>query len=243
MLIFAHIFVGTILGIILSRIFREKHIIPVCIAGSILPDILDKPLGYLFPQTLESGRTFSHTLLVVGIIIGLAIIVWHSRYAILVFCLSSAVLVHQVLDGMWYDPVTWFYPLMGPFPQIQFMNYFETYFWREITSLPEWIFLFVTIVLLCGLYSDSFPGSLTAFNRSWRNSLLLLGLLILCVFGIYSLVCAGMGRENILAPCNNPEDNLFLGLVALTGSGILIKLTGTSESGDMERKDPINITE
>ena len=115
MLIFAHIFAGAVLGLVLARIIGDSRFITVCIAGSILPDLIDKPLGLiLFPQALDNARTFSHTLLIVGIITVLALIAWRSRRTpLLIFGFAGAVLLHQILDVMWYEPVTWFYPLFG----------------------------------------------------------------------------------------------------------------------------------
>lgn len=227
MLIFAHIFAGAVLGLVLARIIGDSRFIPACIAGAILPDIIDKPLGYiLLPQTLDSGTTIFHSLIIVVIAFIIALVLlcyWHTLLGIAVACM---LLLHQILDEMWHVPVTWSFPLTGPFQPIHYTNFFETYLWREITSLNEWIFLFLTIVLLCGFYSNRYPDALNAYNIRWRGPLLSVGLLLLCTLGILSVVSAGTGMGNIMAPYNNQESNLILGLVALTGCCIIIKIPG-----------------
>ena len=228
MLIFAHIFAGAVVGLLLARIIGDSRFIPVCIAGSILPDFIDKPLGLIFlPQALDNARTFGHTLLVVGIITALALIAWRSsRRTILIFGLAGAVLLHQILDEMWHVPVTWFYPFGGTFQPRHEANFYVSYFWLEITSPPEWIFLFSTLVLLWLVYSDRLPGPLNVSIQGWRAPLLYVVLVLLCILGVYFLVCAGTGMENLVASNNNPESNLILGLVALAGCAILIKIPG-----------------
>ena len=225
MLIFAHIFAGAVLGLVLARIIEDTRFIPVCIAGAILPDFIDKPLGLiLFPQALNNARTFGHTLLVVGIIIALALIAWRSRRTLLIFGLAGAVLLHQILDEMWHEPVTWFYPLCGMFQPRSEVNFYVSYFWLEITSLPEWIFLFSTLVLLWLVYSDRLTGPLNVSIQKWKTPLLYVVLVLLCILGVYTLVCARLGMGNLMTLNNNPESNLMLGLVALTGCAILFKI-------------------
>jgi membrane-bound metal-dependent hydrolase YbcI (DUF457 family) len=227
MLIFAHIFAGTVLGLVLARIIGDLRFMPVCIAGAILPDFIDKPLGLiLFPQALDNARTFGHTLLIVGIITALALIAWRSRRTLLIFGLAGAVLLHQILDEMWHEPVTWFYPLGGMFQPRPEVNFYVSYFWLEITSLPEWVFLFSTLVLLWVVYSDRLPDPLNVSIQEWKTPLLNGVLVLLCILGVYSLVCAGTGMGNLVTPYNNPESNLILGLVALGGCAILIKIPG-----------------
>lgn len=230
MLIFTHIFAGAVIGLVLARVIGDIRIIPICIAGALLPDLIDKPLGYLLlPQTLDSGRTFCHTLLIVGIITVVALITWRSRHKFLILGLAGTVLLHQILDEMWYDPVTWFYPLLGPFQPFHFMNFFEDFFWREITSLPEWIFLFSTLVLLWLVYRDNLPRFLSVSIQGLRTSLFYM-VLLLCTLGVYSLVCAGTGMGNLVAPYWNSKSNLILGLVALVGCCILIKIPEMEQS-------------
>ena len=107
MLLFAH------LGLTLAagRLVRRADL--TCLAlGSMLPDIIDKPLGLLVFGTPAMGRTVAHTFLFLLIVLLLAIYFHDLRIA----SISGGVFAHFVLDLMWRTPVTLFWPLLGNFP-------------------------------------------------------------------------------------------------------------------------------
>ena len=52
MFVLAHLLVGVLIGILLYLWRRERWLILAAAVGSILPDLIDKPLGYLS----SSGR-------------------------------------------------------------------------------------------------------------------------------------------------------------------------------------------
>ncbi len=82
--------------------------------GSILPDIIDKPLGGLIlRETVGNGRIFSHTLVFLFMLITLGMIMFFklNRPGLLVIGMGSA--IHNILDGMWASPETFFWPLYG----------------------------------------------------------------------------------------------------------------------------------
>ena len=105
--------------------------------GSLLPDILDKPL-WLFTGSdiFPSGCDYAHTFLLnlVLLICGL-VLVKYKKSQLLVISLGS--FMHLILDRMWDNPVTLWWPLLGPFHSL------ETTGW-----LPK---------LVSGLFSD--PGT------------------------------------------------------------------------------------
>jgi hypothetical protein len=84
------------------------------IIGSVLPDLIDKPLFLLFGNSLElSGRDYAHTLILgLLLLIGGLVLNRYGRPWLLVVSLSS--FMHLVLDRIWNKPVTLFWPLMGP---------------------------------------------------------------------------------------------------------------------------------
>lgn len=115
MLVFAH------LGLTLAaaQVFRRWNPDLAMVAlGSLLPDIIDKPLGYLVFGTLGMGRTISHTLLFLICLVTIAIL-FNSRW---LYSLSGGALAHLILDSMWKTPVTLFWPLLGRFPIVPQMG-------------------------------------------------------------------------------------------------------------------------
>jgi membrane-bound metal-dependent hydrolase YbcI (DUF457 family) len=113
MLLFAHVGLALAAG----RMFRRANLAFLAL-GSMLPDIIDKPLGQLVNGTPAMGRTLSHTLLFLLLISALALYLRDARLA----SLSGGVLTHLVLDFMWASPVILLWPLLGPFPQAAAMD-------------------------------------------------------------------------------------------------------------------------
>jgi len=82
--------------------------------GSLLPDIIDKPLGHLlFRETLSNGRIFSHTLLFSFIISLAGYLLYYRRRQIWLSALATGSLFHLVLDEMWFMPRTLLWPTFG----------------------------------------------------------------------------------------------------------------------------------
>jgi len=82
--------------------------------GSMLPDIIDKPLGlYFLADQLSNGRIYAHTLLFALLLLlsGFALYLAGRNTGGLV--LAGGVLAHLVLDGMWDTPHTFLWPLYG----------------------------------------------------------------------------------------------------------------------------------
>lgn len=84
------------------------------LVGSLLPDIIDKPVGmFFFRDSLSNGRIFCHTLLFL-ILVTVAGLYFYRRYSktwLLAF--SFGTLTHLVFDQMWRTPQTLFWPLFG----------------------------------------------------------------------------------------------------------------------------------
>jgi inner membrane protein len=100
--------------------------IRLLLVGSLLPDIIDKPVGQLFfRETFNNGRIFSHTLLFFIIITALGFYLYKRHRQIWLLTLSAGTLMHLVLDGMWYAPGTLFWPFLG--------------FTFERTDLTNWL--------------------------------------------------------------------------------------------------------
>jgi inner membrane protein len=88
--------------------------IRILLVGSLLPDIIDKPIGqYFFRETFSNGRIFSHTLLFLIILAGIGFYLYKRHHQVWMLTLAAGTFFHLVLDGMWVDPATLFWPLLG----------------------------------------------------------------------------------------------------------------------------------
>lgn len=88
--------------------------IRLLLIGSLLPDIIDKPLGiYIFPEALSNGRIFSHTILFLLVVTMAGIYLYRSRGKTHLLAVSLGVLTHLILDQMWLAPRTLFWPVYG----------------------------------------------------------------------------------------------------------------------------------
>jgi len=120
--------------------------------GSLLPDILDKPLwliasGDIFP----SGRAYGHTLLfnMVLFFCGLLLIRYKKTWLLII---SWSSIIHLILDQMWHNPVTLWWPLLGAMQRADATDWLSditrALFSDPGSYIPEVIGL--TIVLLMG---------------------------------------------------------------------------------------------
>jgi inner membrane protein len=78
--------------------------------GSLLPDIIDKPLGMIF---LGNGRAFCHTLFFTMLILAAGIYFFLVRKKSALFCVALGCVAHVLLDSMWLNQSTFFWPLFG----------------------------------------------------------------------------------------------------------------------------------
>lgn len=84
------------------------------LAGSLLPDIIDKPLGiYIFTDALSNGRIFSHTILFLLVVALAGIFMFRSLGKTQLLAVSFGVLTHLIFDQMWLAPRTLFWPVSG----------------------------------------------------------------------------------------------------------------------------------
>ena len=88
--------------------------IRILLIGALLPDIIDKPVGQLiFRETFSNGRIFSHTLLFLALITASGIFLQRSYGKNWLLVLSLGASIHLILDEMWLNPKTLFWPLFG----------------------------------------------------------------------------------------------------------------------------------
>ena len=223
MLILCHLFLGVIIGLGAYLLLRNEWVLFAVILGSVLPDLLDKPLGHIILSgDLDNGRIFFHGLMAIGIVMVAALITIRTRYGIILGGLALGMLSHQLLDAMWLDPVSWFFPILGPYVPDHYPDYFLQGLWAEITSPTEWLFLFVSASLLfpltCwrwGWISDRWKERLGRFS----DLVLRVGPWLLGVAGITILVTASI---TAFEDVEELTATVILGTTCLIGSMFLL---------------------
>lgn len=88
--------------------------IRLLVIGSLLPDIIDKPVGTFFLRdTFSNGRIFCHTLLFLLIITLTGLYLYQSYRKVWLLVLSFGTFTHLIFDQMWLEPRTLLWPLYG----------------------------------------------------------------------------------------------------------------------------------
>ncbi|MBN2077077.1 MAG: metal-dependent hydrolase [Dehalococcoidales bacterium] len=103
------------------------------IVGSMLPDIIDKPLFLLFSESgLFTGRSHAHTLIFAALLLSAGIL---SRKSWLL-TLALANFTHLILDSLWENPEILLWPFLGGFEPYEAEGWFSD-IWYNLTHLPE----------------------------------------------------------------------------------------------------------
>jgi len=121
--------------------FAELIDYRLVLVGSLLPDIIDKPLGGLvFKATLGNGRIYAHTLIFLLLLFGAGIFFWVKEKRPEVLALSGGSFAHHLLDGMWRFPGTYLWPFYGwNFPKGDPEGWFRQ--WVENLLTDPWVYV------------------------------------------------------------------------------------------------------
>ncbi len=125
--------------------------IRVLLVGSLLPDIIDKPLGMVFMAgTFSSGRIFAHTLLFLALLSAGGWYLYRRRHRTWLLVLAFGTFCHFVLDQMWLSPHTLLWPAFGwAFSRTDISEWLGQIFHSMVayppTYIPEWIGLAVLL--------------------------------------------------------------------------------------------------
>lgn len=84
--------------------------IRLLLLGSILPDIIDKPIGIIL---LNSGRIFTHSLTLSIILSGIGFLLYFIGKQVGILALASGIFTHIILDKMWEYPQIFLWPFFG----------------------------------------------------------------------------------------------------------------------------------
>lgn len=223
MYLFAHLFTGVLIGSGFSHICNERWVVPVCIAGALFSDLLDKPLTLLMPGFFGSTRTIGHTLLLTSLVVPAAFILWHQNRSFIGIAFAGTVLVHQLLDMMWIQPVTWFFPLCGTFPLLPASGGVLQFLWLELMNPSEWVFALASFTFMLGGYV-TIPAGWPFPPVGRTTGPLQYGMAGLLGFTGACLVIAGLNPFVGIVPAllPGPDKTLMAGLVAVCGALVLI---------------------
>ncbi len=108
--------------------------------GSLLPDLIDKPLGLLLSN---SGRSYAHTALFFIFTVMAAIVinrVWGRRWG---FYMAFGVAMHFILDSIWLEPAIFLWPFCGAdfpvYPNTGLLSWVQRWFDNLIED--PWIYV------------------------------------------------------------------------------------------------------
>jgi len=215
MFVIAHAFLGFLLGLVFMEITGNRWAVPVCVAGALLPDLLDKPLALLVPA-LGSGRTIGHCLLLLLMISCIALLLYKYRHTLLGVAFVAGIFLHQIFDSMWETMQTWLFPVFGPFPLMTVKSYTGYYLWLELRSPSEWLFFFASLVLIAGMLAV----------KPLKPLYYQITAAILGVMGIFLFASAWSGQGgSFFAPSYPALASALTGILAVMGMVFFIAIT------------------
>ena len=220
MLIMCHLFLGLVIGLVAFRFLKDRRVVLLAGIGSILPDLIDKPLGHIILNgSVDYGRIYAHSGLFLVCIIVIAIAYWRKKSSWILLALAAGVASHLILDSMWELPVTLFYPAFGDFGMHSFPNYFEDSIIKELGSVYEWIFGFSALATLLYTYRDKLGEYQQMVSKLIPRIMKNISLFLMAV-GLLSIFCASLSLYNPLSQMADFEQNMIIGLSALVGGFI-----------------------
>jgi hypothetical protein len=214
MYIFFHLLTGIILGFLLSDVLNDRRWLIPCAVGAILPDLIDKPLGYfLFPVTNGYGRIYSHTILVAILVLAVGLAIWKIKKDPGLMGLGVGILSHQILDLMWREPANWYYPLLGPFQGSMAFDHYVILLAQELTNPSEVILatIMVTGFLVVIVHRKISPG-ITRNRRAVFVTITAAAFLLCVLSGI--IIGWGMAKHTLpVIGWSRPEEFMIGGIV------------------------------
>lgn len=96
--------------------FRDDRMdLRMLVVGALLPDLIDTPIGLIFYDSLGGVRLVTHGLLLASIVMVIVVLATRrGRPRKMWMPLAIGLLFHVLLDAMWLDPETLWWPLFGP---------------------------------------------------------------------------------------------------------------------------------
>ncbi|MDM7999506.1 MAG: metal-dependent hydrolase [Dehalococcoidia bacterium] len=129
----------------------QRADLSLLLLGAILSDLTDKPMGRIFYGTFGC-RLFCHSLLFLLLVVVAGLLLYYRRHRNWLLVIAFGVLMHLVLDGMWADTKTLFWPALGlSFTTVRYDYWYEEVLHKLTTSpdvyLPELAGLLIIVWL------------------------------------------------------------------------------------------------
>ncbi len=126
----------------------------IVIIAAILPDIIDKIVGLIIlKEEISNGRLFTHSIVIIGIF-SICLLVFtkiNSGHILKSLFYISPLYFHLLLDRMWEEPPTLFWPLLGTsFPRldIEISDYFNILLSDPYILVSEVLGILIILTLL-----------------------------------------------------------------------------------------------
>jgi membrane-bound metal-dependent hydrolase YbcI (DUF457 family) len=239
MLLMCHLFIGLIIGLLAFQFLKKRSVVMVAAIGSILPDLIDKPLGHIILNgSLDYGRIYAHSGLFLICIVAIGLIYHHKKGSWILLLLAAGVFSHLALDSMWELPVTVFYPLLGDFGVHHFPNYVGDSLIMEFGSTYEWLFGFSCLAMILFVYRDRLGEHRTAIERTAPKAIMVLSLLLVAT-GVISLTFAAMTSYNPLSRDSSAESNLIIGSAAIISGYLAYRIARIFNAGSRDINNSI----
>jgi len=137
----------------------------ILLIGTLLPDIIDKPLGYiLLPGVFGTGRLFCHALIFPIILAAAGVWLYRARRSTHLLVLAYGAGMHLVLDAMWRTPSILLWPFAGPMPRGEaamgdwLAGIITTLLTNPAAYLPEIAGVILLVPLLWAIFRGAGPG-------------------------------------------------------------------------------------
>jgi LexA-binding, inner membrane-associated putative hydrolase len=171
MYFFFHLFTGIVLGLLIADLVNDRRWVIPCAFGAVLPDLIDKPIGYMvFADVLGNGRILMHSLLVFCGFLMLGLIIWKRSAHPAVLAVALGIFSHQALDLMWQDPRTWYFPLFGPFGYEHGGDYAFVLLRNDISARSEWVLgAVIATAIILFLASRRYGTIISGYRNLWAG--------------------------------------------------------------------------
>ncbi len=146
--------------------FRDDRMdLRMLLLGALLPDLIDTPVGLTFFGTFGGVRLFTHGLILASIVmVTVVLLTRRGRPRKMWMPLAIGLLFHILLDAMWLDPETLWWPLLGSGFTAAGPETASSYISSVLTDWKVWLAEATGLVYLAYLWSAARLSDAT--NRS-----------------------------------------------------------------------------